>query len=259
MRIVFLMAAAALALAACDPHTVSVGFAPEVGDEFRFRSEVSTDVTRRVQDDVEQIAADAVLEAVEEVVGVGDDGIRVEVSVSRDDSLPRTFEVLLDRGSRLTAIDLIEGVPAEALGLRLGTQLPADVASPPAGPLEPGTRWTISEPVTLEGTSESARITGTGRIDSLGVEDGVEVAVAVVELVVPVRSVLDTTDGRVTLFGSQTTSSTTAYALDDGSLWRDRTTISGEVSLLIEPPERVEVRPVEGAIAYEVETRTRRV
>lgn len=258
MRALLLIAAAALVVTACEPHTVSVGFTPEVGDRFRYRSAVTSEVTRTVEGEVEHITDDAVLETVERVVAIGDEGVRVEVTVSRDDALPRTFEAVLDRASRLTAIDLVEGVPAEALGLELGTELPADVASPPSGPLEPGTRWTIAEPVTLEGVAEPAVITGAGRIEALGVEDGTEVAIAVVDLVVPVRSVVETDDGRVTLFGSQTTSSETAYALHDGSLWRDHTVITGTVSLIIEPPSGIDVQPVEASIVYEVETRTRR-
>ena len=132
------------------------------------------------------------------------------------------------------------------------------MASPPAGPLEPGARWTIDAPIELEGVAEPQHVTGTGRIDTLGVEDGVEVAVAVVELQVPVRSIVETADGRVTLFGSQTTSSRTAYALDDGALWRDRTTIDGDVSVIIEPPAGIDVQPVQGDIHYRVTTRTRR-
>ncbi len=248
----------ALAGTACEPSTVEVGFSPDVGDQYRFVSQVGTEVTRTIGGDTEHSSDDARLESVEQVMDVADEGVRVEISVSRDGELPRHFEVVLDRASRLSAIDLVEGVPATALGLDLGTDLPADVASPPAGPLEPGARWTIDSPVELEGVTDPQRITGTGRIDTLGVEDGVEVAVAVVELQVPVRSVVDTADGRVTLFGSQTASSRTAYALDDGALWRDRTTIDGDVSVIIEPPAGVDVEPVQGDIHYRVTTRTRR-
>lgn len=248
-----------LALAACEEHTVAVRFEPEVGDVYRFRADIDTEVTRTIDGETTEEADDAVLEATQTVRSVADDEVLVRVAVQRDDASPRTVDVRLDRSSRLTAIDLVEGVPAEALGLDVQMDLPADISSPPTGRLEPGARWAIEREVTLGGLSRPVVVRGTGRIDALGVEDGHEVAVAVVELDVPVRTVLDTEDGRVRLVGTQHTVSETAYDLGDGAMRRDRTVTRGEVAVIAEPPSGVDAAPIRGELAYRLETSTRRL
>lgn len=248
-----------LALSACEEHTVAVRFEPEVGDVYRFRAEIETAVTRTLDGEQTEQVDDAVLEATETVRSVGDDEVLVQVALQRDDAAPRTVDVRLDRASRLTAIDLIEGVPAEALGLDVATDLPADITSPPTGPLEPGARWRIEREVTIGELPRPVTVTGTGRIDSLGVEDGHEVAVAVVELVVPVRTMVDDAEGRVRLVGTQHTRSETAYDLADGAMRRDRTVTDGDVIVIAEPPAGVEAAPIRGELQYRVETRTRRL
>lgn len=247
-----------LALAACEEHTVAVRFEPEVGDVYRFRAEIETAVTRSIDGETFEEADDAVLQATQTVQSVADDEVLVRVALQRDDAPFRTVDVRLDRASRLTAIDLIEGVPAEALGLDVQMDLPADISSPPTGRLEPGARWRIEREVTLGGVSRPVVVRGTGRIDSLGVEDGHDVAVAVVELDVPVRTVVNTEDGRVRLIGVQHTVSETAYDLGDGAMRRDRTLTDGTVAVIAEPPSGVEAAPIRGELAYRLETRTRR-
>ena len=165
----------------------------------------------------------------------------------------------LDRASRLTAIDLVEGVPAEALGLDVAMDLPADIGSPPTGPLEPGDRWEILREVDLGGVGRPVLVQGRGRIDSLGVEGGRDVAVAVVDLEVPVRTILDRPEGRLRLVGVQRTTSETAYDLADGALRRDRTVTDGAVEVIAEPPAGVDAAPLRGDIEYRVVTRTRRL
>lgn len=248
-----------LVLASCEEHTVAVRFEPEVGDVYRFRADIDTEVTRTIDGETTEEADGAVLEATQTVRAVADDEVLVRVALQRDDASPRTVDVRLDRSSRLTAIDLVEGVPAEALGLDVQMDLPADISSPPTGPLEPGARWEIEREVTLGGLSRPVVVRGTGRIDALGVEDGHEVAVAVVELDVPVRTVLDTEDGRVRLVGTQHTVSETAYDLGDGAMRRDRTVTRGEVAVIAEPPSGVDAAPIRGELAYRLETSTRRL
>jgi len=258
-----LRSAAALAVlggvAACEPSTVAVRFEPEVGDVYRFRAEVDTDVVRRLEDDVSEESDDARLTATQTVRRVGDDEVLVRVALQQDGAPPRTVDVRLDRASRLTAIELIEGVPAEALGLDVATDLPADITSPPAGPLEPGDRWVIEREVRLGDGRRPVLVRGEGRIDALGVEDGHEVAVAVVSIDVPVRTVVDTAGGLVRVVGLQRTESETAYDLRDGALRRDRTRIHGEVALIAEPPPGVEAAPLRGELEYRIDTRTRRL
>ena len=230
-----------------------------MGDGYRFRSDVRTEVERTIDGETTVEDASSVLDATERVVSVDDDEVRIEVTLERDGTTQRTYEVRFDRGDRLTAIDLVEGVPADALGLDLATDLPADVASPPAGPLEPGTRWEIERVVEIAGQAEPIVVRGKGRIDSLGVVDGNEIAVVVVDLEVPIRSMIDTADGMVTVRGTQRSTSQTTYDLADGAARSDRTDITGDVGVVVEPPAGIVAAPVEGSIAYRVETRTQRV
>lgn len=248
-----------LSLAACEEHTVAVRFEPEVGDVYRFRADVETDVVRTIEGVTSSEEDAATLDATQTVQAVADDEVLVRVALQRDDAAPRTVDVRLDRASRLTAIDLVEGVPAEALGLDVAMDLPADIASPPTGRLEPGDRWEILREVSLGGIGRPVLVRGRGRIDALGVEDGRDVAVAVVELEVPVRTVIDTADGRVRLVGTQHTTSETAYDLGDGAMNRDRTVTEGTVEVIAEPPAGVDAEPLRGDIDYRIVTRTRRL
>ena len=238
---------------------MAVRFEPEVGDVYRFRAEVETDVRRDLDGEVTSDSDRAVLEATQTVRDVADDEVVVRVGLRRDGSAPRTVDVRLDRTSRLRAIDLVEGVPADALGLDVSTDLSADITAPPTGRLEPGDRWTIERQVELGDLPRPVTVRGHGRIDRLGVEDGHRVAVAVVELEVPVRSLVDGDAGAVRLIGIQRTTAETAYDLADGALRRDRTVTEGDLGLIAEPPPGIDAAPVRGALEYRVVTRTSRV
>lgn len=253
------LAALVLLLVACDPHTVSIRFDPAVGDTYRFRSDISTRVERTIDDETVTEDDDSTLDATERVIAVNADEITVAVTLERDGATQRTYEVRFDRGDRLTAIDLVEGVPAEALGLDLATDLPADVASPPTGPLEPGATWTIERTFEVAGQPDQVTVRGRGRVDSLGVIDGHEVAVVEVDLTVPIWNTIETTDGVVTVRGTQQSSSRTTYDLADGAARGDQTEISGELDVVVDPPSGVVADPVEGTIRYRVQTRTERV
>lgn len=248
-----------LTLAACEEHTVAVRFEPEVGDVYRFAADVETEVVRTVDGVTTEESDSARLDATQTVQAVADDEVLVRIALRRDDAAPRTVDVRLDRSSRLTAIDLVEGVPAEALGLDVAMDLPADIGSPPTGRLEPGDRWEILREVSLGGLARPVLVQGRGRIESLGVEDGREIAVAVVELEVPVRTILDRPDGRLRLVGTQRTTSETAYDLADGATRRDRTVTEGAVEVIAEPPAGVDAAPLRGDIDYRIVTRTRRL
>ena len=253
-----LTAVVALGLSACEEHTVTIRFDPEAGDVYRVRSDVETEVFRTVADETAVERSTSRLDATETVVAVDGDATVVEVRVGRDGAAPRTYDVRFDKTGRLSVIDLVEGVPAEALGLDLATDLPPDIASPPSGPLEPSTTWEIDREVT-DADDRSFTVTGTGRVASLGVEDGVDVMVVEVRLEVPLRSVVVTADGKVTVRGSQTVESRTTYDLADGTARADRTDIRGAVDVVVEPPAGIVAPPVPGDIRFAIETRTRRV
>lgn len=255
--VAFLLALAA-AMGGCDEHTVAIRFDPDVGDRYRFRSEVTTEVARTLDGETTVERDESVLDATELVVAVDDEEIRLDVTLARDGATQRSYEVRVDRGDRLTAIDLVEGVPADALGLDVITDLPADIASPPAEPLEPGARWAIERTLAVD-DENPVTVDGWGRVESLGVVDGHDVAVIIVELRLPVRRTIDTVDGVVTVEGVQTSRSRTTYDLDEGAARSDDTEIRGEIDVLVRPPADIEAAPVSGRILYEVTTRTTRV
>lgn len=250
--------AAVLALTACEEHTVAIRYQPSTGDEYRLQSEVDTEVVRTIEGESDVERSSSRLRATERVTSVDEDEIAVDVRVERDGSVPRTYEVRFDPTGHLSAIDLVEGVPTEALGIVLTTDLPADIASPPPGRLEPGATWTIERRITSPDRDEPFTVSGTGRLESLGVVDGDPVASVVVEVSVPLHAVTETDDGRVTVRGTQTVVSRTTYGLDDGTARSDVTDIRGEVEVLVEPPAGVEAPPVPGTITYVVETETHR-
>lgn len=254
----FAAVVAVLALGACQPDTVTVRFDPSVGDEFRFRSEVSRDVTT-VLDGVPRRSVEvARLDALHHVTDVDADEVAVDVTVTRDGTSPRRFEVTVDRSSRLSAIDIVEGVPAEALGIDVGPRLPSDITRPPEGQLEPGTRWRVLRTVTVEEASEPLVIRGEGRIVRLGHDDGTDVVVAEVTLEVPVQSIVDTEAGLVRLIGTQRSIIRTAYSLVDGAVWHESSTVRGALDVSVEPPAGVVAPSVEGTISYRIATDTAR-
>lgn len=258
LRLVAVVAGIVLSLTACDDHTVAIRFDPSIGDRWDVRSSIDTEVVRTTPAERTVDRSSSRLVATESVVDVAGDDIALEVSVARDGAAARTYEVRFDRSGRLSAIDLVEGVPVDTLGIDLASDLPPDVISPPDRPLEPGERWTIDRRVRVEGRDGSVRIRGTGRIDSLGVEDGRDVAVAVVEVEMPVRSVTDTASGRVTFAGSQAVTTRTAYDLADGTARREHTAIRGEIDVVVEPPEDIDAPPAPGSLHYDVVTETSR-
>ena len=247
-----------LSLAACEDHTVAIRYQPTVGDEFRLHSEVDTEVARTVDDDTDVQRNSSRLEATETVTSVDEDEIAVDVTVERDGSVARTYEVRFDPTGHLSAIDLVEGVPTEALGIVLTSDLPADISSPPPGRLEPGATWTIERVLTSPERDQPFTVRGTGRLDSLGMVDGTPIGVVVSEVSVPLHSVTVTDDGRVTVRGTQHVVSRTTYDLDGGTARSDSTDIRGDVEVLVEPPEGIDAPPVPGTISYVIEAQTRR-
>src|SRR5204862_2326468 len=95
---------------------------------------------------------------------------RVEVQLSRDGIGARAFVMRFDRAAQLTAVESVEGIPAEALGnLGLAEIFPAAAGAPPDRRLRPGDRWPIDDHVQLPGMTAPARLTGEGSLVELGV------------------------------------------------------------------------------------------
>lgn len=251
--------ACASTLTACEDHTVAIRFEPAIGDRYDFRSDVTTDITRTLDGETTREHDESTLGATETVTGIDGDEITLDVALERDGAPARAYTVRVNRSDRLTAIDLVEGVPAEALDLDLASDLPADVASPPAGPLEPGARWAISRTVEASDGGQPTVVTGTGRVESLGVQDGHDIATVVVELRVPIRSQIDTADGAVQVRGVQYSTSRTTYDLDDGAARGDDTTISGDLVVVVDPPVGVVAEPARFTVDYQLLSTTQRI
>lgn len=253
------LAHAVLALAllgACDPDTVMVAYDAEVGDTARYRAEIRTDVTRVLAGERTRDRQVDRIETTQEVLSSDDGETMVEVDVLPETGAPRTFVARLDRAGRLDTIDVVDGVSAGALGVDPGDGLPVGLLAPPPGELRPGQRWQIEEPFAVAALSEPLAVRGTGRVVSLGVEDGRDVAHVEVTVSMPVRSVVATSDGSVTVFGRQELSSKATYDLDGGGLVRERAVVDGEADLIVQPPPDVDAAPLRGTIAYTVTSET---
>jgi hypothetical protein len=249
---------AAAALTGCRTSTVELGFRPARGTTYAYRYDVSADITSALG------AADPVtkrqssrLHAREQVTSVVGDEIRVDVTLSRDGGAERTAQVRLDRTNQLAGIDQVEGLPVEALGLvSLSDLFPIASAAPPAGPLAPGARWEVDEQVEISGTT--TRVLGVGRLDRLGVIDDEDVATVVTDITVPIDTTTDTGRGIAKVRGTQHTTSTASYDLDDGAVRALRATTTGEVRITIEAPPGITAPAVDGELTYEVKVVTRR-
>ena len=195
------------------------------------------------------------------VLDVSDEGVRVEVALTRPGIGTRTFVVLFDRAGQLTAVEQVEGIPAEALGaLGLSEIFPAAAGAPPDRPLAPGERWVIDDEVRL-GTAETppTRLEGDGRLVALGVEDGDDTATVTSHTRLPVATTTATAAGTRTLDGSQSSDVTATYDLADGGLRRAEAVTVGDFRLVLGPPEGGSGDPFEGTLTVEVRSTVTRV
>jgi hypothetical protein len=247
------------ALVGCDPSTVTIRFHPSVGDTTTYRYEITATVTRRLAGGAPVSTSESTrLEATQTVLSVEGGEARLEVALSRDGAGERTVEVRTGRADQLAGIDAVEGVPVAALGLvGLADLFQVGSAAPPAGPLEPGQRWTVNEDVTVAGSP--ARVSGEGRLDRLGVVAGNDVATVVTTLMLPLRLITDTGDGLADLSGRQTTRSSATYDLADGSVRSSVATSTGRVRISIAPPGGLIGPPATGSLSYEIRVVATRV
>src|SRR5205085_8744351 len=134
--------------------------------------------------------------AQQRVLDAADGTTRVEVDLERAGIGARTFVMRFDRAAQLTAVESVEGIPAEALGsLGLSEIFPASAGAPPDRPLRPGDRWTIDDRVQLAGMDAPARLVGTGRLVELGVVDGHDTATVSSSTTFPLTSTSSTPQG----------------------------------------------------------------
>jgi hypothetical protein len=261
-RAVALIAAGActLVVAGCDPDTVDVSFRPTTGSTYVYESSISSVVTTQLADeDPDETHDSAVLRTTQHVLGAGEDGVQVQVGLSRPGSAERTFVVRLDRAAQLVSVESVEGIPSEALGeLGLSEIFPAAAGAPPSRPLRPGDRWRIDDDVELPG-AEATKLHGEGRLIELGVVDGHDLATITSTSSLPLSSTVTANTGTRTLTGTQETEVTSVYDLADGSV-REATSVAiGRFTLVIGPPEGQTGKPITGVLVVEVRSKTRRV
>lgn len=248
--LVLLLAVAGLGSVGCRPDTVRLGFAPEVGDTYRYRYVVEATITRQV-DGEEPRTTDVrlTIESTQTVVEPRPDGTVVDVTLDAPEATPRTVTVVMDRAGSLQAIEQVDGLPADAAGLPAATLLGLPSAEPPDAALSIGETWSLDD----------GPVEGEGRLDRLGVLDGEPAAVVEATL----REALQATEARsgseVALDGTLRADGTTAFDVGDGAIRRSETRSHGRVDVEVAPPEGVTAAPVRAVVTYELRVTTTRL
>jgi hypothetical protein len=249
--VLVLAAVAACVLPACRAGTVSLGFRPQPGDTFSYVIDVRTTTDLRLNGEPRQVRTITTrLRAAHTVVSSTGETVRVRVALSAPGEPTLTLLVKLDRFGQLTEV---EGVQGGTAGLGLPEVFPAAAGAPPARPLEPGEAWVIDDDVRLPGT-DPARLTGSGRIRRLEVDDGRKLATVESKTLLPIRRV----GVRQRLSGQQTAVSTATLDVADGSVQVARSTTEGRFAITLEPPPGDDTPPVRGQLTVKVNSNVRR-
>lgn len=253
-------ALALTALTGCSSDTVEVSYRPAVGDVVVYRTSVrAVTVSQIGQEGPRRRETTSVLTARHRVLSSDPDGARVEVRLEQDEGAPSTFVVRFDRAGQLSEVQQIEGLPADALGdLGLAQILPAAAGAPPRRGLAPGDTWDIDEPVALVDGVPAARLTGQGRLVSLGVVDGRQVATVDSRYRLPVRRTASDTGGRLAMEGFLATRAHVSYDLDSDQVHGVESTSEGHYEVMLLPPAGVTGVPVPGTLDVEVTATTLR-
>jgi hypothetical protein len=177
------------------------------------------------------------------------EGVVVEVTLVSEAAAPRTAVVVLDRAGSLQAIQQVEGLPVEALGLPIGVVPAAGASDPPDRPLRVGDEWVIAD----------SSVTGDARLERLGVVDDHDVAVVRASLVDALASEQTVDNSAVVLDGDLRSTTTTTFDLAGGAVRRGTLRAHGTVDVLVSPPFGMSVPPVDATITYELRVRTTRL
>jgi hypothetical protein len=246
--------------AACRPGSVEVVFRAEPGATYTHRHEVNATVWRSFDGADEEVRTTAsVIQVNQRVLEVAPDGsVRAEVSLARDDGPVSRAVVRLDRAGSLAGVDLLDGLPAEELGLGLidGPGMAAAALPPPqAGP---GRTWRIDEVLAATPEQAGGTVSGWGRVDRLSASDGHRTLVVTTDVEVEVASGLDAGRGRPGIDATQRSTGTSAYDLADGAVRWSEVRTTGTAAVQIPPPPGVDAAPVRASLRYEIDVRTRR-
>jgi hypothetical protein len=259
--VVTLAAVVALVTTGCRDDHVTITYQPRPGASFTYAIHVASTTTDvfpdRPTSQPPRVPADFV--ASHRVLDAKDGTTRVEVRLAREGLGERTFVMRFDRAAQLTAVESVEGIPAEALGsLGLSEIFPAAAGAPPDRPLRPGDHWTIDDQVQLAGMDAPARLTGAGHLVQLGVVDGHKTATVASATTLPLISTSTTADGVQTLTGTQTTTITVVYDLADGSVRHSNAATTGHFDVLLRPPAGRPGAPIKGTLTVDLRSEIRR-
>ena len=228
----------------CRSDEVRLGFEPAPGATYRYRYEVEATVTRAV-DGEEPRTTDVHLtfESEQTVLERTSDGTRMEITLTAPQSSPRTAEVVVDRAGSLQAIQQVEGLSVEEIGLPSAASLLATTSvEPPEAPVSLGESWVVTLGV----------ISGESRLDHFAVLDGSDAAVVESTLVEVLTDTVRSRGSDVVLDGDLRSTSRIAFDLDDGAVRRSRTRSHGEVDVLVSPPTGVVAAAVEAVVTYDL-------
>jgi hypothetical protein len=241
----------------CRPGSVEVVLGAAPGDAYAYRYDVEAVVIRSVDGGAdEERRTSSTLQVDLRVVEVEPDGrVRAEVALTRDGGPVQRAVVRLDRAGSLAAVEALDGVPTEELGLGgLDGLLLADGTAPP-GELRPGQTWVVDRG---SGDGSGAVVTGSGRLDRLTTSGGHRAAVASTELVARVESDVPAGSSAAHVDAEQRSTGTTAYDLGDGAVRWARMATDGTARVTIDPPVGATGPPVVADVRYEVSVITRR-
>ncbi len=250
IAVVLLVLVAAIA-SGCRGDDVRLGFEPAAGATYRYRYEVDATITRALEgEEPKTTSVHLTFRSHQTVLEQTDEGTRMEVTLSAPQSAPRTAEVVVDRAGSLQAIQQVEGLPADQIGLPSAAALLASTSvEPPTGPLSLGDTWDVALGV----------VSGRSRLDHFAVLDGARAAVVEMELVEVLTDTVSSGASEVVLDGDLRSSSRTAFDLSDGSVRRSRTRSHGRVDVLVSPPADVVAPAVEGEVTYDLRVTTTQI
>jgi hypothetical protein len=235
----------------CRSDEVRLGFEPPPGATYRYRYEVDATVTRAVEGE-EPRTTDVRLtfESEQIVLEHTPDGTRMEITLTAPGSSPRTAEVVVDRAGSLQAIQQVEGLSVEEIGLPGAASLLGTTSvEPPDGPLSLGDTWDVTLGV----------VSGESRLDHFAVLDGSDAAVVESKLVEVLTDTVRSRGSDVVLDGDLRSSARTAFDLRDGAVRRSRTRSHGTVDVTVSPPADVVAPAVEAIVTYELRVTATRI
>lgn len=236
---------------------VDLGFRPSPGAVLRYETTVDATITTELAGPPRTRRETILLEAEEQIRERTATSVAMTITIDRDTSEPRSFDVRLDRTAGVITVETVEGLPVEALG-ELGPSRLILVSAGllPDRELRPGAEWGIERSLDLP--DADALLTGTGRLVRLKERREGDLAEVEVVTVVPVRQTMELTEGTVTMDGNERTVATIDYRLDDGTVQAARSTTRSTFDLTVEGAAR-SPGPVTGNLSATVESRTDRV